>query len=98
MQKIACIFSFKMSSWVSCQKIVFNLHKSYQLNKNLNLLNFNYSADQNSLEVLKTAQAIEAAQPDTIIILDHKPHPLSLFQLLQNLLKPKVPFLVFQEC
>lgn len=94
MQKVACIFSFKMSSWVSCQKIVFNLHKSYQLNKDLELLNFNYSVDQNSLEVLQTAQAIEAAQPDTIIILDHKPHPLNLFQLLQNYLKTKKPRII----
>lgn len=95
MQKVACIFSFKMSSWVSCQKIVFNLHKSYQLNSDLTLLNFNYSVDQNSLEVLKTAQAIEAARPDTIIILDHKPHPLGLFQLLQNYLKEKKPRIIF---
>lgn len=95
MQKVACIFSFKMSSWVSCQKIVFNLHKSYQLNSDLKLLNFNYSVDQNSLEILKTAQAIEAARPDTIIILDHKPHPLGLFQLLQNYLKENKPRIIF---
>ena len=95
MQKIACIFSFKLSSWVSCQKIVFNLHKSYQLNTDLNLLNFNYSVDQNALEILKTAQAIEEAQPDTLIILDHKPHPVVLFQLLQSFLNTKKPRIIF---
>ena len=95
MQKVACIFSFKMSSWVSCQKIVFNLHKSYQLEKDLNLLNFNYSVDQNSLEIIKTAQEIEAANPDIILVLDHKPHPLSLILLLSNFLKEKKPRIIF---
>ncbi len=78
MQKIACIFSFKMSSWVSCQKIVFNLHKAYQLDPNSELLNFNYSIGQDDLEVYQLAKNISQSKPDVITILDHKPHPARL--------------------
>ncbi len=99
MQKIACIFSFKMSSWVSCQKIVFNLHKSYQLDKDLELLNFNYSVDQTPLEVLQSAQAIVNARPEVLLVLDHKPHPLPLLELVLSKMdyKPRVIFHVFGD-
>jgi glycosyltransferase involved in cell wall biosynthesis len=95
MQKIACIFSFKMSSWVSCQKIVFNLHKAYQLNKDLELMNFNYSVDQTATEILHLAKAIVAAAPDIIVILDHKPHPLAILQLVLPQLEKKKPRIIF---
>lgn len=84
-----------MSSWVSCQKIVFNLHKSYQLDKNLELLNFNYSVDQTPHEILQSAEAVIAAQPDTILILDHKPHPLSILQLILPRIQEKKPKIIF---
>jgi len=84
-----------MSSWVSCQKIVFNLHKSYALNKDLELLNFNYSVDQTALEILQSAQAVVAANPDVIVILDHKPHPLAILQLILPKLENKKPRIVF---
>jgi glycosyltransferase involved in cell wall biosynthesis len=84
-----------MSSWVSCQKIVFNLHKSYQLNKDLELLNFNYSVDQTPLEILQSAQAVAAANPDVIVILDHKPHPLAMLQMILTKMENKKPRIVF---
>lgn len=84
-----------MSSWVSCQKIVFNLHKSYALNKDLELLNFNYSVDQTAIEILQSAQAVVAANPDVIVILDHKPHPLAMLQLILPKLENKKPRIVF---
>lgn len=84
-----------MSSWVSCQKIVFNLHKSYQLNKDLELLNFNYSVDQTPLEILQSAQAVVNANPDVIVILDHKPHPLAMLQLILMKMENKKPRVVF---
>jgi glycosyltransferase involved in cell wall biosynthesis len=89
MQKIACVFSFKMSNWVSCQKIVFNLHKAYQLNKDLDLLNFNYSTDQTADEITLNAQSIVEARPDIILILDHKPHPYPLLNAVTHYLKAK---------
>jgi glycosyltransferase involved in cell wall biosynthesis len=95
MQKFACIFSFKMSNWVSCQKIVFNLHKSYQLNPKLELLNFNFSHSQTSGEIVETAQAIVMARPDALVILDHQPHPLPLLQIVLPMLGTKKPRIIF---
>lgn len=100
MQKIACVFSFKMSSWVSCQKIVFNLHKAYQGIPNLKLLNFNYSTDSTTVDIFKTAQEIYAENPDQIVIMDHKPHPLPLLKELLPLFtnkKPRITFHVFGD-
>lgn len=91
-----------MSSWVSCQKIVFNLHKSYQLNKKLELLNFNYSVDQTQDEIITVAKTIVEARPEVLLILDHKPHPLAILQVVLPLLekeqlKPRIVFHVFGD-
>lgn len=95
MQKVACIFSFKMSSWISCQKIVFNLHKAYQLNDQFELLNYNYSSSQNAEEVAETAWKILSAKPDVIVVMDHEPHPLQLFQTIIANLHGQTPRFVF---
>lgn len=91
-----------MSSWVSCQKIVFNLHKSYQLNKNLDLQNFNFSVDQTQEEIIQVAQAIVEAKPEVVLILDHKPHPYGILKILIPLLqkekiKPRFVFHIFGD-
>ena len=90
-----------MSSWVSCQKIVFNLHKAYQLNSDLELLNFNYNIEQSSAELNSIAKKIYAEKPDAIVIMDHKPHPLPLLQYLLPLYhtdkKPRIIFHVFGD-
>jgi glycosyltransferase involved in cell wall biosynthesis len=89
-----------MSSWISCQKIVFNLHKAYQLNEQFELLNFNYSSSLNAEEISELAKAIVARKPDIIVILDHKPHPLPLLQnVVQSLggLTPRFVFHVFGD-
>ncbi len=91
-----------MSSWVSCQKIVFNLHKSYQLNKEYELQNFNYSVDQTTDEIIMSARAVVAAKPDVLLILDHKPHPYTMLGVILPLLeqinhKPKIIFHVFGD-
>lgn len=62
MQKVAGIFSFKMSNWVSCQKIVLNLPGMYQQNRDLDLLNFNYSGNVAQAQTLHTAEPIVAAK------------------------------------
>ena len=97
MHKVACVFSFKMSSWVSCQKIVFNLHKAWSLNTKLTLLNFNYSSELRPGEVLKLVEEIYAASPEVIVIMDHKPHPLALLTLLLEKYKDakKAPRFIF---
>lgn len=102
MQKIACVFSFKESNWVSCQKIVFNLHKAYHACPNTKLENFNFShAPFTSEEIEHLAKSIYAFGPDVISIMDHKPHPLSLIQKLSKLYlgqpKPKIVFHIFGD-
>jgi glycosyltransferase involved in cell wall biosynthesis len=99
-KKIACIFSFQQSSWVSCQKIVFNLHEAYQLADH-QLVNFNYSASMSPPEVSKLSEKIYAEEPDFLVVMDHKPHPLSLFQFLlpryKGRSKPRIIFHVFGD-
>ena len=91
-----------MSSWVSCQKIVFNLHKSYALNKDIELLNFNYSVDQTTDEVIMSARAVVESKPDVLLILDHKPHPYAMLGVILPLLKqikqkPRIIFHIFGD-
>lgn len=102
MQKIACVFSFTESNWVSCQKIVFNLHKSYQECPDTKLENFNLPhAAITPEEVMAIAQNIYDYNPDVISIMDHKPHPVFLLLALKNLYdkkkKPKIIFHLFGD-
>ena len=102
MQKIACLFSFKESNWVSCQKIVFNLHKSYEFCPDFQLENFNYPHEIDTTEQLElTAKKILQYDPDVITIMDHRPHPLHLFSILAPLYtgrrKPKLIFHLFGD-
>jgi glycosyltransferase involved in cell wall biosynthesis len=78
MLKIACIFSFKESNWVSCQKIVKNLHLSYERVQGISLSNFNLTEKMEDFEINSLASQICTEQPDLIAIMDHKPHPLKL--------------------
>lgn len=101
MEKLACVFSFQKSSWVSCQKIVFNLHEAWSRNKNFELANFNLGLDSSHSQSQLLAADIVAFEADTIVILDHKPHPLffleALVRLLGNKKKPKILFHVFGD-
>ena len=103
MHKIACIYSFKESSWISCQKIVFNLHKSYQqLGKDFAIENFNLNEELNEISELEAlAVSVFKYSPDVISILDHKPHPLGflkeLAQLYKMKKKPKIIFHLFGD-
>jgi glycosyltransferase involved in cell wall biosynthesis len=101
-KKIACIFSFQKSSWVSCQKIVFNLHQCYQSHSDFQLSNFNYGAPMTPGEIELLAKKIIAEEPDMIVVLDHKPHPLPLFQWLlmeykSIRKKPRIVFHLFGD-
>jgi glycosyltransferase involved in cell wall biosynthesis len=86
MSKIACVFSFKQSSWVSCQKIVRNLHKSYELLQDTDLVNFNLDEEMDQVELLELARKIANSGCEIISFMDHKPHPLPLIQQLLKLL------------
>jgi hypothetical protein len=76
MQKIACLFSFRESDWVSCQKIVFNLHKAYEALPGFKILNFDYNHESLNTDISKLVMELERERPDTIVILDHKPPAL----------------------
>ncbi len=101
MQKVACVFSFKKSSWISCQKIVFNLHKAWDLNPDFELLNYNYSQESGATELAQTAQEIFKQRPALLVILDHKPHPFlflqTLFKLYGQNPKPRIVFHIFGD-
>ncbi len=96
MHKIACVFSFRESDWVSCQKIVFNLHKAYEGVSGIKIKNFDYGAESFGPDLLNLSEDIFNLQPDTIVIMDHKPHPIFFMKLLipKYLGKPKPRILV----
>lgn len=97
MKKIACVFSHKLSSWVSCQKIVSNIHKAYEQRGDLDLSNHNYTEPIEADDITTAKEDIFAIKPDAIVFMDHKPHPVHLLVLLLPLYKniPKKPRLIF---
>lgn len=101
MHKIACVFSFRESSWVSCQKIVFNLHKAYEQIPDVKITNFDYGHDSHYASYQNLANDIFTERPDTIVIMDHKPHPYHflkfLLQLYSGKRKPLLSFHVFGD-
>lgn len=101
MHKIACVFSFRESSWISCQKIVFNLHKAYEELPNCEIRNFHYGMESKHGELHRLTYGIHDWTPDTIVIMDHKPHPLAFLKFLLPLYegkkKPRIVFHVFGD-
>ncbi len=101
MHKIACVFSFRESEWVSCQKIVFNLHKAYEGVPGVEIQDFHFGSDSHGADHLRLSEDIFAFNPETIVILDHKPHPIlfmkSLIPLYFGREKPRILVHVFGD-
>jgi glycosyltransferase involved in cell wall biosynthesis len=101
MQKLACVFSFRESDWVSCQKIVFNLHEAYEGIQDTEIRNFDYGRETTVTQLSYLVENIQEYKPDTIVILDHKPHPFPLFKFLlakfHGKQKPRIIFHVFGD-
>ncbi len=95
MQKIACVFSFQESSWLSCQKIVFNLHKAYEVLPNVELRNFNLGIHSLTENIMEICTGIQDMDPDTIVFMDHRPHPLNLLRAVLPLCTKKKPRIIF---
>jgi hypothetical protein len=81
---------------------VFNLHKAYQSCQKVELKNFNFPHEVlPAKDVLKLADDIVKYDPDVLVIMDHKPHPLPLIQKLTSLYqgknKPKIIFHIFGD-
>lgn len=91
MSKIICIYSFKESSWISCQKIVFNLLSSYRLIPDLEIIPFNYDNETSGDDFVNLLNLIQKNKPEKIVIIDHKPHPIRIFQYLHKALNGKMP-------
>lgn len=88
MQKIALIYSFKPSSWVSCQKIVSNLVKAYKLmSSTYEIKEFSFIEGMDGFEFCHSFTSVRDYKPDYIIFLDHKPHPLYYLDFLSKELK-----------
>lgn len=84
MSKIAFFYSFNPSSWISCQKIVFNLLKSYQTLKNCEFKYFHFNDDTSYTTLLHHVKEAKTWGATTIVILDHKPHPLPVLNFLHQ--------------
>ncbi|MFY7992175.1 MAG: glycosyltransferase family 4 protein [Bacteriovoracaceae bacterium] len=84
MSKIAFFYSFNPSSWISCQKIVFNLLKSYQSINHLDCKYYHFNEDTSYSTLTKHVTELKNWKAEKIIILDHKPHPLPIFSLLHQ--------------
>jgi len=91
MKRIALIFSFNESNWVSCQKIVYNLHQSYQLCQDIEIKKFNLPYETSPhFDMKDLVDEILDFKPDVISIIDHKPHPLPLLTQLSKAYSEKV--------
>jgi glycosyltransferase involved in cell wall biosynthesis len=77
MLKVCVVYSFKPSAWVSCQKIVSNLLKAYELNRDqIELTLVNFSNRINDYDFVTSGNKLVQAKPDIVVFLDHQPHPV----------------------
>lgn len=97
MRKICAVYSFRPSSWVSCQKIVSNLLKAYRLNSDAEIVSVQYAESMDDYEMLNSIQQIAQERPDTIVFMDHRPHCVAMLEQLRSVLNemPKKPTLIF---
>ncbi len=84
MSKIALFYSFNPSNWISCQKIVFNLLKSYQAIEGNEFRYYHYNTDTAHGTLLNHIHDLKSWNADKVIILDHKPHPLPILTFLHQ--------------
>lgn len=85
MLKVCAIHSFKSSAWVSCQKIVANLLKAYQSNSDcFDVFPINFNETMTDYEAYLEREKIHSINPDIVLFLDHKPHPLPILTWLHQ--------------
>ena len=103
MKRIALIYSFKPSSWVSCQKIVSNLVKAYKLmDKEYDIKEFSFVDGMDGYDFHQSIEETRDFKADYIIFLDHKPHPIYYLDFLSKELeetgqKPKFIFHLYGD-
>lgn len=84
MSKIAFFYSFNPSSWISCQKIVFNLLKSYQTISGDEHKYYHFNDDTDPGTILSQVKELKDWGAEKIVLLDHKPHPLPVLNFLHQ--------------
>lgn len=93
MNKKVLIRNNLKSRWVSCQSITDNLEESY--NKSGNYLTKYYNISDSKWDNFKLANEIIEDAPSEIIFIDHKPHPITLLQILNQLAPDYSPLIKF---
>ncbi len=86
-KKIALIYDFKDSAWVSCRTITDNLRKAYGAIPSFDLFNFDYSNKKLIVDLQLIAKEIAEKKIDRVVILDHKPHAYKLLKELYQVQK-----------
>lgn len=87
MQKICVVYSFKPSAWVSCQKIVANLLKAYEVHRDYELIPVPFADNMDHHEEWASVQIVLKERPTHVIILDHNPHCFHFIEPLVRKLK-----------
>lgn len=98
--KLAFIYSFEQSTWKSCQTITKNLKATYKsITPAYQSKDFDLNDSTSSFEMLNSAKSIVSYLPDSIVILDHKPHPHKMFDILYKVYAEakikKLPQIIF---
>jgi len=82
--RVALMFSSNASAWTSCQVIVPNLERAYELLIPKNKLKkFSLSKNMGRGEISDLVHSVINYQPDEIIFIDHHPHPVKFLKLLK---------------
>ncbi|MBT5094041.1 MAG: glycosyltransferase family 4 protein [Halobacteriovoraceae bacterium] len=96
MKPILLVHQETKSSWVSCQSIVANLKKAYQMafgETAIQSVALNSQMDR--FQVMELAKEIAGLAPEKIVFIDHKPHPFDLIKCLDQVCEGKLPELYF---
>jgi glycosyltransferase involved in cell wall biosynthesis len=97
MTKIAFFYSFTPSNWISCQKIVANLLKSYKMIQGHEHKYCHFNNDTSISSLIKQIKEVKDWGAEKIVFLDHYPHPTSMLSYVQNEyeFETKKPFFYF---
>lgn len=82
--KLAFLYSFEQSTWKSCQTITKNLKATYSLIGPNQSKDFDLNDKTTSFEMLQSALEIVTYAPESIVILDHKPHPHKIISFIHK--------------
>lgn len=95
--KIAIVVATSPSTWQSCRIITPNIDKCYkhirdQSKGAIELEYFNFHNDQTELELLDEVKRTAQWLPDTIVFMDHQPHPFHFLKHYKDYSKTQVRY------